>query len=333
MAGVAVALVAVPAGPASAHVGDGPEPSNYAAVITSVSRTVPGLEVSLSADGERLRVTNDGAGELLVPGYSEEPYLLIDAGGVQRNIRSPATYLNVSLSGDTELPPEADPSATPSWVSVSDTPVYEWHDHRTHWMGSELPPAVAADPGSEHLIASWEVPLAYDGQPVLVAGTLTWYPPPSSLPSTVLGVGLVVVGVAVAGRVRWQRPLVGLLGLAVVAEAVHLATSPVPAESPGYAVAAAALPTVVAALLTWAGWRSARAGTGTVVYLVGIAGWLVLLQGLSDVAVLWNSQVPSLGPAWLTRLAVTVAVGLGLGVVLGAGRLLLRGRARAPVTA
>ncbi|CAN5765455.1 hypothetical protein BH18ACT7_BH18ACT7_02120 [soil metagenome] len=333
MAGVAVALAVIPAGPASAHVGGGPEPSNYAAVITSVSRVVPGLDVSLSADGERLRVTNGGAGELLVPGYSDEPYLRIEANGVQRNTRSPATYLNVSLSGDTELPPEADPSAAPEWTSVSDTPTYEWHDHRTHWMGSQLPPAVQADPTAEHLIASWEVPLVYDGQPMLVAGTLTWYPPPSSLPSTVLGVGLIVVGLAVAGRARWQRPLVVLLGLAVVAEAGHLATSPVPAESPVYAVTAAALPTVVAALLTWASWRSVRAGTSTVVYLAGIAGWLVLLQGLSDVSVLWNSQVPSAGPDWLTRLVVAVSVGLGLGVVLGAGRLPLRGRARTPVTA
>lgn len=328
-----VAFAVVPAGPASAHVSGGPAPSNYASVITSISRDVPGLDISVTADGERLRVTNAGPGELAVPGYSEEPYLLIDDEGVRRNARSPATYLNVSLSGDAELPPEADPRAEPTWQSVSDTATFEWHDHRTHWMGSDVPPEVAADPGSAHLISTWTVPMSYDGQDVLVTGTLTWYPPPSSLPMSVLGVGLLALGVAVAGRARWQRPLVGLLTVAVLAEIVHLATSPVPVDSPVYAIAAAALPTVVALLMTWLSWRSARAGTATVVYSAGIAAWLVLLSGLADVSVLWNSQLPSTGPDWLTRLSVVLSVGLSLGVALGSARVLFRERATVPAQA
>lgn len=322
-----VALLVIPAGPAAAHVGGGPQPSNFASVITSASSPAPGLSVTLTEDGEQLRVTTEGTGELMVPGYSDEPYLLLDESGVRRNVRSPATYLNVSLSGDTELPPEADPTAAPEWAFVSSTPTYEWHDHRTHWMGSVLPPQVQTDPASPHLIAEWSVPLEYDGRLLTVTGTLTWYPPPSSLPSTFLVVGLVVLGVAVAGRTSWQRPLVGLLGVAVLGEIVHLAVSPVPAESPVYAVTAGALPVVIALLLTWAAWRSARAGTGTVVFTAGIAAWLVLLQGLSDITVLWNSQLAATGPAWLTRLAVTVTVGLGFGVALATVRLLTRGRA------
>lgn len=325
----ASAFLAVPAMPAAAHVSGGPEPSNYASVITSVSRELPGVEITLSADGSLIRVTNTGPGALSVPGYSEEPYLTIGPEEVRRNIHSPATYLNVSPAGDVELPPEADPSASPSWQSVAATPTYEWHDHRTHWMGDDLPPAVAADPGSVHLIAEWSVPLVYDGVEVFVEGTLTWYPPPSSLPAILVIVGLLVLALAAAGRSDGPRLLVGLLGLAVVAEAVHLATSPLPVESVVYGVAASALPLLVAAALTLLAWRSARSGTATVVYAAGIAAWLLLLQGLSDVTALWNSQLLSAGPAWLTRACVLLTVGLGLGVALGTLRVLARGRTAA----
>ncbi len=31
-------------------------------------------------------------------------------------------------------------------VTVSSASLYEWHDHRTHWMSVSLPPQVPADP-------------------------------------------------------------------------------------------------------------------------------------------------------------------------------------------
>ncbi len=65
-------------------------------------------------------------------------------------------------------------------------------------------------------------------------------------------------------------------------------------------------------------------------YTAGIGAWLVLLQRLSDVAVLWNSQLPSVGPEWLTRLSVVLTLGLGAGVALGSLRVLLRCRAERP---
>ncbi len=80
-----------------------------------------------------------------------------------------------------------------------------------------------------------------------VNGTLTWIPPPSSLPATAVIVGLAVLGVGFAGRVRWQRPMAGLVVVLVGAEVLHLVLSPRPDQSPVFGVAAAALPTVVAA--------------------------------------------------------------------------------------
>lgn len=261
---------------------------------------------------------------MLVPGYSDEPYLRIGSYGVQRNERSPATYLNATVLGETALPSHADPAADPEWTSLSPSPIFRWHDHRTHWMGTDLPPAVQAEPSQSHLISSWEVPLSDGGEPVLIRGTLTWTPPPSSLPWTVLAVALLVAAVALAGRARWQRPMLGLLLGLVILDGLHLATTPLPAESALFGLTAGSVPTVAALLLTWASWRSIKAGTSTAAYTVGIAAWLVVVQSLSDLDVLWNSQLPAAGPDWLTRLAVSVGVGLGAGVGLGCLRVLAR---------
>lgn len=322
----AFALAVAPASPALAHVGDGPQPSDYSGVITSIDPSLFGVQVSVSSDGELLRATVTGDGELLVPGYSEEPYLRISADGVQRNTRSPATYLNVTVGGDTELPSEADPLAEPEWVTVASEGSFQWHDHRTHWMGAQPPAETVVEPDRSHLISTWSIPLSYDGRSMTVEGTLTWTPPPSSLPATVAIVGLAVTGVALAGRARWQRPMAGLVMLLVGAEVLHLVLAPLPDQSPVFGVIAGSLPTLVAAGLAWVSWRSARAGTATVAYTAGIAAWLILAQGLSDVSVLWNSQLPAVGPDWLTRGSVVVTVGLGAGVALGSLRVLLHRR-------
>ena len=73
-----------------------------------------------------------------------------------------------------------------------------------------------------------------------------------------------------------------------------------------------------------------RVRTSSAVYAAGIAAWLLLVQGLSDLDVLCTSQLPSAGPDWLTRLVVTVTVGLGAGVAGGCLRVLTRSRAPAP---
>ncbi|MBA2390638.1 MAG: hypothetical protein H0V67_10340 [Geodermatophilaceae bacterium] len=324
---IAVAvLVVVPAAPAAAHVAGGPAPSNFSGVITSIRAPMSGVQVSLSPSGDQIEIRNDSAADVLVPGYSDEPYLWIGPSGVQRNERSPATYLNATAEGTTVLPPQADPGADPDWVTLSTAPMLGWHDHRTHWMGTDLPPAVQADPTRVHLISSWEVPLSFDGEPVVISGTLTWTPPPSSLPWTVLAVALFALAVGVAGRERWRRPMLVLLVVLVTVDGLHLAISSLAGESSAFTITAGSLPTAVALLLTWASWRSVKAGTTTVAYTGGIAAWLVCIQSLSDLDVLWHSQLPSAAPGWLTRAAVTVGVGLGAGLALGCLRVLARSR-------
>ena len=70
------------AGPASAHVGGGAAGSDYDARIVSVTPAVPGLTVAILQFGDEFEVVNDTDTEVLVPGYSDEPYLRIGPDGV-----------------------------------------------------------------------------------------------------------------------------------------------------------------------------------------------------------------------------------------------------------
>ena len=174
-----LASLALP-GPASAHVGGGAAGSDFDARVLSVTPDVPGLDVRVLSFGDELELVNGTATEVLVPGYADEPHLRIGPDGVWRNARSPATYINLDRFGRVELPEDADAAAEPRWERISTEPQYVWHDHRTHWMSErQLPPPVAADPTTDHLVFEWTIPLRHGDIDVAVAGELTWSPPPS----------------------------------------------------------------------------------------------------------------------------------------------------------
>jgi hypothetical protein len=48
-----------------------------------------------------------------------------------------------------------------------------------------------------------------------------------------------------------------------------------------------------------------------------VLGWLLLVEGLPDVDVLWSAHVLSNGPQVVARAAVAVMVALGMGCVVG----------------
>jgi hypothetical protein len=48
-----------------------------------------------------------------------------------------------------------------------------------------------------------------------------------------------------------------------------------------------------------------------------VAGWLMLVEGLPDVDVLWTAHALTTGPEVLARAAVAVLVAGGLGLVAG----------------
>lgn len=325
------------AGPAAAHVGDSPAADNFSGAVTSVSPALPdGISVEIIEFGNRLRLTNTSDETVSVPGYSTEPYLQIGPDGVRRNDNSPATYLNLSRDGTMALPERADPLASPSWLTVSSESSYEWHDHRTHWMSALLPPEVRADPEVSHRVIEWTIPLEIGGETYEVAGVLDWTPPPPAWLSYAVLVVLLAAGVVVCWVRRSARLAVGLLGVACAGSVWHAATTPIvqtATSSVVYDVVTIGVPTLTVLVLTAFAVRairrqSAPAPSGSLPYLTGIAGWLMVVEALPDLDVLFRSNVASVGPAWAARLAVLLLVGLGAGLAIGSIGL-LRSRPKA----
>ncbi len=330
---VAVVAVLALAGPASAHVGNGRAGSDFDGRVVSVTPAVPGVTVRVLSFGDELEVVNPTGTELAVPGYSGEPYLRIGPDGVWRNRLSPATTINLDRYGRTPLPADADPQAAPEWVQVSTRPEYTWHDHRTHWMSEgQLPPAVAADPTTPHVVIAWTVPMAYGSRDVVVDGELTWSPPP---PGWLVWPAYALLALAVvAAGLRGARPLAGALGLGAVASLWHALATPVPAVTAGShtgALASALLPALLVSGVAVLGIRAARRGRGGLTGVLSVvAGWLLLVQGLPDVDVLWTANVLATGPVLLARAAVAVLLAGGAGLVVGGAVAARRSRTADP---
>src|SRR5215210_1450622 len=106
-AALIIALTLGPAAPAAAH-GGGSFTSDYRTTLTAVSPDDPALDVSIVDVDGTLELTWGGASELVVVGYEGEPYLRVTAAGVDRNVRSPATYLNEDRYAAVALPALAD---------------------------------------------------------------------------------------------------------------------------------------------------------------------------------------------------------------------------------
>jgi hypothetical protein len=310
------------AGPASAHVGGEKAGSDFDGRLRSVSPALPGVTVRLLDFGDQLEVVNPTGTELAVPGYSGEPYLRIGTDGVWRNALSPATWLNLDRYGRTPIPADVDIAAAPRWEQVSTQPQYVWHDHRTHWMTEgQLPPVVAANPSSAHTVSEWTVPLTYGGTDVVVAGELTWSPPPPAWLVWPVYVLLLAGTVLIGWLARGPRPLAGALAVGAVAALSHALTTPEPATSISShtgAIVSALLPALLVVLAAAIGVRAALRGRGGLTGLTAVvAGWLLLVEGLPDVDVLWTAHALTTGPQLLARAAVAVMVAGGLGLVGG----------------
>jgi len=307
-------LLAPPAGahggPAGSHV----PASNYRSRVLRVAPAVPGLEVRTIDAGARLELVNHTGHDVVVLGYQGEPYLRIGAGPPEVNVRSPAAYLNQSRRAAVTIPPTADPDAAPRWERTGRGPSARWHDHRTHWMGDEDPPAVHADPGRAHRIEAWKVPLLVGGRPVTVTGDLTWVPPPRPwLPLALAGaLGGAVVAAALAGR--WRPTLAVAAAALVAAAAVDAAGVWDSTAEPGGAKVFGLLGPLVGGAFVVGGLAVVRrAPREALAAIGGGAAALALLSGLASLDWLSRSQLPTALSPGVARATVVVALGAGLG--------------------
>jgi hypothetical protein len=205
LVGAALAALVV-CSAAAAHGGGGA--LGFRSKVTKITPAVQGLSVTVVDYDDRLQLRNDTGEPIVILGYQGEPYLAFRDGHVYRNTRSPATYLNDDRFGQVAIPEQADPKAPPLWEEVSPREDFDWHDHRIHWMSRTLPPKVQAAKDEPHHVFDWSVPARLDGQPLKIAGTLDYEPPPNKIPKPLIALLVAIVlagGAAVWLRVRRER--------------------------------------------------------------------------------------------------------------------------------
>ncbi|RZU73768.1 hypothetical protein EV384_2189 [Micromonospora kangleipakensis] len=336
----ALAALLALAAPAAAHGADAPDGTDYRAAATALAPARPGLTVRVVEAGARLELINRTGRDVEVLGYSGEPYLRVGPGGVYENSRSPATYLNRTIAGDTSLPPEADPAATPTWQRVDRGQSVRWHDQRALWLESSPPAQVRADPGRPHRVRDWVVPLRDGDQTVEVRGTLDWVPPPDAYPwwvaTTLAFLAIAAAGLAPAGTatgVRALRAVGALLALGGLATVAFTVGRELDAGADGLGGILLGLVngqiwTLLTGLGAVAAGGYALARREAADFALALAGaCLTIFAGFANVAVLSRSVVPVVWPATAARVLVVLILATGAGA-LGAGILRLHAAAR-----
>ncbi|MEU9504709.1 hypothetical protein AB0D32_00305 [Micromonospora sp. NPDC048170] len=330
------------AGPAAAHGADAPDGTDYRTEVSAVDPALPAVRVRVVEAGARLELTNTGDRAVEVLGYSGEPYLRVGPDGVYENTRSPATYLNRTIAGDTRLPAEADPAAPPNWRRVDDSATVRWHDQRALWRESAPPPQVRAAPDREHRVRNWTVPLRAGTEAGEIRGTLDWVPPPDAYVWWVAAtVGLLAVGalgLLPAGSGPGRRALAGLGGLLVVgglAAVVFTVGRELDAGARGVGgVLTGLLGGQVWALLTGLGAIAAGifalARRPAADFALALAGaCLALFAGVANAAVFARAVAPVPWPATTARILIALILVAGAGAT-AAGALRLHATSRHP---
>ena len=181
---------------------------NFLSQVNGVSPSVEGVDVEVLNRDDRLLLRNASGQDVVVEGYSGEPYARIDADGtVSVNTNSEAYYLNQERDARVVVPAGVAADGDPTWEEVSRTGRFEWHDHRMHWM-AEADPEAVTDKDVRTKVFDWEVPIAVDGRSGAISGTLFWTPVESSglgvLPA-VLAFAALVIAICVAVAVKRRR--------------------------------------------------------------------------------------------------------------------------------
>jgi hypothetical protein len=320
-------LLAAPA-PAEAHTRT-QETTNVISRITSAPLPDT-VGMTVHTGGLLVEVENRSGTMLVVHGYEDEPYLRIGPDGVERNRRSPATYINTSRFGDVAMPRDVDAAATPEWIHVTDEPRYLWHDHRTHWMSTAPPPFVEAGPllrilmrtelvaavgtagQDQGTFQSWMVPFSFGGDRIEVAGELAWEDPPPRAPWLLLA----ALGVAPA-LLGWRRrdlrglvrPAALVVGVVTMVNGIHLVDDLIAWPDEPLDEIFGLLHTTIFLVGGLGGslWAWTMASGRRLALGIGSAS-VLYHQGLVHLPLLYASQFPTVWADGLVRL--TVALGL-----------------------
>jgi hypothetical protein len=290
--------------------------TDYQSSITAVP---DGMSARIVGGDDRLEITRTTATEVVIMGYGGEPYLRLDATGTWENRNSPAVALNDVRRTNEEIP-AATTKIAPDWVQTGTGTSVVFHDHRAHWMASQPPAKVRADPAQKQVLYDWSVPVAVDGTAAEITGDLTWLGAPITwLWWTLLGLA-VVVGVLVG---LWRRVPVAPAAIAGTVAAVLASVITgvsqqldVPDSTRG-ALVGVALGAILLAIGLGLGHRlrAVPAHATTVLLLVALIAGGVQLVGLAGTAFSY-ALVPGPVPTLLTRVLIIIGIA---GVALTAG--------------
>ena len=318
-----LAVVVLTASPALA---DPAEPTNYQSTVLGMTPSTNVATFEVVGGDSFLQVTVSPGHEVLIPGYFDEPYIKIDVDGtVWLNEDSPAAYINLDRYGEADIPEGVDGQGEPAWKQVASNGVYAWHDHRSHWMSPDLPPAVSGD--QRQVVFPWEIPVVIDGRDTVIEGELVWIPSDSPIPGILAGV------IALLPLAFWQRGrgslLAGVAGSAAVLAGVVILAEMVATPSAGRVFPVWVVYAIVALTATVVGLvRSGRTTTRLALF-----GALVLLVwAVASMDVLWRPIVPSalpeIGARGLTGIVLWASLGVAALAVLDEVQAMRRPRPR-----
>jgi hypothetical protein len=173
---VAVAALATAAAAPTAVLAHQGNP-NMKSVVDDLQPHVPGVSLQVLSGDDRFQITNRSrTATVLVQGYDKEPYAKIAPDGtVTVNHNSPAFYLNTDRYGAVTVPKTASSSAKPDWHVLDKTGVFEWHDHRMHYMSRGIP-SIVKDKSAKTKIFDYRIPIQIGGRQGQILGTLWWDP-------------------------------------------------------------------------------------------------------------------------------------------------------------
>ncbi|MGH3751351.1 MAG: hypothetical protein ACRDRP_01420 [Pseudonocardiaceae bacterium] len=291
--------------PAAAHIaGGGGSPSNYRAVVTAIRPAVPAMAVTVGVGGQWVRVTNQGAAEIVVLGYRGEPFLRLSQHRVQVNELSPTA----AETGQTRGAPASQDA--PRWVQLREGDSATWTDARL-----EAP----ANP----VETSWQLPLIVGGQQVTVVGTRERIPPPSPWP-WVGALVLLAAAVAAIGWLRnWHRPMAVVVATGILAFVLHLLGTGFAPQQGGPVFgwigvgAVGAFSLLVGGVTVVSTVRRRETAAARVI----TTGTMILLLAATDISVLWYSQLPFAGPEVLDRGLTVLTYATALGLLVAGARL------------
>lgn len=294
-------LLAVPVAGA-----DAARPTNFESVIDSVRPDLDTVEAQIVGGDSFVQVTAEPGTSVLIPGYDGEPYLRIGRDGtVDRNRRSPATYINQARFGTTEpLPDVVDSRADPDWERIGDGGTVAWHDHRVHWMLSSAPVT------SDGVVQPWSIPIQVDDVEVDISGRLLISEDQPPWPALVI----VAVAALVAWTARREPARLALLGGAA---AVALGSSitwflgnPPGADPTVLPMALPALALVACLVARWTPPQARYLGLPLAAIAL-LVGWFV-----QRVGVVWMPTLPTPLPDVVERLLTSAVAGVALGVAV-----------------